>query len=382
MFFTTISHAIAPNISNFHGISRMIQIIGFAISHNRRINFGHLIMEEIIKNQQSARLHYSLYPRFLQIVLEHRMTQTQLSTYQRSRMIDPPVLSLRPAMVLLNNDHYPNVIIPARITDPIHEFFNACDQVVQDLQVEEGEEEEDEQDDQDIDSSNVESESLDHDQPEPSGVQKSTKDEILPEVEVAEEVYNPGYPAQNADKGNLPNFDLGDLFGNKYLSFLDLHEPHQKTHTEPSVAIGSDKESENPPVLTTAVEQQILPQSLLLHYPLKRKLLYVSERANLKRSPKREWSNVFVLENAALPESKRQKLIHEATANLNPIYSKEPNTSSPINISEDELTATKRGDTDSKLPTTTLSNVSTSPEVLTLDPIRDIPHFDLSGEIR
>ena len=54
LIFMTISHVFAPKTSGFHGISRMIQIIGFAIAHNRRINFGHIIMEEIIKNQQST----------------------------------------------------------------------------------------------------------------------------------------------------------------------------------------------------------------------------------------------------------------------------------------------------------------------------------------
>ena len=101
LFFTTISHIFAPKIRGFHDISRMIQIIGFAIAHNRRINFGHLIMEEIIKNQQSARENYCLYPRFLQMVLEHWLTKAQLCMYARSRMIEPPVLSLRPAMYCL-----------------------------------------------------------------------------------------------------------------------------------------------------------------------------------------------------------------------------------------------------------------------------------------
>ena len=50
LFLTTISHVFVPKISGFYGISRMIQIVGFVIAHNRRINFGRLIMEEIIKN--------------------------------------------------------------------------------------------------------------------------------------------------------------------------------------------------------------------------------------------------------------------------------------------------------------------------------------------
>ena len=113
LFFTTISHVFAPKISEFHRISRMIQIIGFAIAHNRRINFGHLIMEEIIKNQQSAKENYVLCPRFLQMVLEYRLTEAQLGMYARSRLIEPPVLSLRPAMVLLHNAHHPNVVLPS-----------------------------------------------------------------------------------------------------------------------------------------------------------------------------------------------------------------------------------------------------------------------------
>ena len=135
LFFTIISHTFAPKISGFHGISRMIQIIGFSIAHNRRINYGHLIMEEIIKNQQSVRETYCLYPRFLQIALEHRLTEAQLGMYARSRLIEPQVLSLRPAMVLLNNAHYPNAIISARVTDHIQQFFNSLGLVAEAEQV-------------------------------------------------------------------------------------------------------------------------------------------------------------------------------------------------------------------------------------------------------
>ena len=46
------------------------------------------------------------------------------------------------------------------------------------------------------------------------------------------------------------------------------------------------------------------------------------------------------------------------------------------------MTVTKGGDTDSNQPPITLSNVSTAPGFSTLDPVRDIPHSDLSGEAR
>ena len=50
---------------------------------------------------------------------------------------------------------------------------------------------------------------------------------------------------------------------------------------------------------------------------------------------------MYVLENTAMPPRKMRKLDHEATVDLNSIQSLEPNTS-PIQISEDELTETKR----------------------------------------
>ena len=106
-------------------------------------------------------------------------------------------------MVLLNNAHYPNGVLLARTTDHIRNFFNAINQGVQDVQVDEqeeeyedpevggaeayGEAEEDESNDQTSDSNNDKLESLDTDHPEESGVQKSPEDEIMPQAEFAEE---------------------------------------------------------------------------------------------------------------------------------------------------------------------------------------------------
>ena len=90
---------------------------------------------------------------------------------------------------------------------------------------------------------------------------------------------------------------------------------------------------------------------------------------------------MLVLENTILPPPKMRKLNHEATVQLNPILPLSPNTS-PITISEDELMEIKGGDTDSKQPIITLSNVSTSPESQSLDPSRDVPRSYLSGDAR
>ena len=60
--------------------------------------------------------------------------KAQLGMYARSRMIEPPVLSLRHAMVFLNNAHYSNAILPARVTNHIRAFFIALDLVAEDVE--------------------------------------------------------------------------------------------------------------------------------------------------------------------------------------------------------------------------------------------------------
>ena len=73
-------------------------------------------------------------------------------------------------MVLLNNAHYPNAVIPARVTDHIQQFFNShglvaeAEQVVEEYDREGG-------DDQGNDSSTAQSESMDLDQTGASSVQ-------------------------------------------------------------------------------------------------------------------------------------------------------------------------------------------------------------------
>ena len=223
-----------------------------------------------------------------------------------------------------------------------------------------------------VDSSPAQSESLDLDQTGPSGVQKSPKITNTPEAPVAEEDVPAELAPVNKDQVNLLNFDLSEFFRSEYLSFLDSFDPSTLPISQPSVAISTGNESGNPQVLTHAEEQQTL--SLFASLPIKRKLLYVNERVNHK-SPKSDWGQcVLFLEEIALPPPKMRKLDHEATVNLHSIQSPKPNTS-PIQISEDELTEEKGGDTDSKQPSMTLFNVSTSPESPSLDPKNRHPSF-------
>ena len=319
-----------------------------------------------------------LYPRFLQMALDLKLTDAQQERYARNRLIEPSVLSLRPVMVLLNNAHYPNAVIPARITDHIHQFFNTLGLVVEVEQVADDEEDDEGGDDQDIDSPTAQSESMVQDQTGASSLPKSHINPDPKEGEVAGADYVPEQSHVNPILGSNLTFELSEFFGSEYLAFLDSTEPTSLSMSEPSVAINTGNELGNPPVQTHAEEQQTV--SLFTHLPLKRKLLYVNERVNHK-TPKSEWFNMFVLQETALPPSKNIKLDLEATVPIISIQSPEPNTSA-INVSEDELTKPKGGDTDSNLPIITFSKVSTSPGSPTLDPQGDIPRTDLSGEVR
>ena len=243
-------------------------------------------------------------------------------------------------------------MLPARVTVFIQDFFNTLDLVAAVEQVGADGDHEEGGDDQGNDSTSAQSESLNLDQ---TGASPETN---TAEGGVAEVEYVPGQSTVNPIQGNIFIFDLSDFFGSEYLSFLNSTEVTSFSLSEPSMAILTGNESGIPPVLTTFEEQQTLP--LFTPLPLKRKIPFVNERVNHNKALKSSWINMFVLENTALPPPKMRKLDHEASVDLESIQSPKPNTS-PIQISEDELTEQKGGDTDYKQSDITLSNVSTSP---------------------
>ena len=200
-----------------------------------------------------------LYPRFLQIALDLKLIDAQQCRYARSKLIEPSVLSLRPAMVLLNNAHYPNAVLPARVTDHIQQFFNTLGLVNEAEQVEEDEEDQERGDDQDIDSTTAQSESMDLDQAGASSLPKPPVNPNIEGGEVAAAEYVPEQSPANPIIGSNLTFELSDFFGSEYLAFLDSSEPTSFSLSEPSVAIHAGNEPGNPPVLTHAEEQQTVP---------------------------------------------------------------------------------------------------------------------------
>ena len=97
-------------------------------------------------------------------------------------------------MVLLNNQHYPNAINPARITDHIRQFFISLGLVVEAEQVAADEEDNDENedgDDQGTDSQTAQSESVAHDQAGGTSLTKSPAPTETPGREADEGSYIP-----------------------------------------------------------------------------------------------------------------------------------------------------------------------------------------------
>uniref|UniRef100_A0A166CZM5 Aminotransferase-like plant mobile domain-containing protein n=1 Tax=Daucus carota subsp. sativus TaxID=79200 RepID=A0A166CZM5_DAUCS len=97
-FFNTMAKVFAPTTSkSFNNITSLLQIIGFCITHNRRINFGRMILITIIKRLgtfasrqlvvDNSVLCY--YPRFLMLFLNDTMTAEDKAFYANSPTEQP-----------------------------------------------------------------------------------------------------------------------------------------------------------------------------------------------------------------------------------------------------------------------------------------------------
>ena len=119
--------------------------------------------------------------------------------------------------------HYPNDVLPTRVTVFIQDFFNTLDLVATAEQGGADGDHEEGEDDQGNDSTTAQSESLNLDQTG-QAVYKRPLRLNTAEGGVAEAEYVPGQSTVNPIQGNILNFDLSDFFGSEYLSFLDSTE--------------------------------------------------------------------------------------------------------------------------------------------------------------
>lgn len=90
LFFNMLSYVFSTKTSGFHGITKLVKTLGFAVATNLRINFGRLIMGQILKKLKTRNY---LYPRFLHLVLNRKLSHALMATFPNPEQINSQVLS-------------------------------------------------------------------------------------------------------------------------------------------------------------------------------------------------------------------------------------------------------------------------------------------------
>ena len=93
IFFDTLAKVFSPtDRRNFHNISNILQVFGLCIAFNRPIDFGKIIMKEILRKLGPLGNHFvetnakveCFYPRFLMLFLNDKMMESEKNFYFNS----------------------------------------------------------------------------------------------------------------------------------------------------------------------------------------------------------------------------------------------------------------------------------------------------------
>ncbi|KAL1818287.1 hypothetical protein ACET3Z_013156 [Daucus carota] len=138
VFFDTLAKVFAPTTrQNFHNISSMLQIFGFSVAYNRRINFGKILLKEIIRKMGSVSqrsIHENdkvecHFPRFLMLFLSDKMNNEDRAMYVDSAVVPILRTCTKIQSRLANQKKHENV--PLVVTPYMLEQFNVPLQPVQ-----------------------------------------------------------------------------------------------------------------------------------------------------------------------------------------------------------------------------------------------------------
>lgn len=287
-FFHTINHVFAPKKGGFHGLPNFIQKISYAVANNLRINYGKLLVEQILiamgpleyRDIQSYDVE-CLYPRFLQLVLNAVLTREDKLRYANSvtspafKLKNHVISSLGSRREYLNNN-------AAILTD----FFRRCLDDMNSVNRQEI----------------PQAEPIPEEAAQPKSIAQVDEEEAqvepeghAPEQQTITETYHPGSPS-----GNAFNTESNFLHGT-----VSLHDT-----IEPSVALGFDNEPENQQVPTHVIEPNTETETSQTLLPLKRKP-DEHEGVGAFSAPNKEVSEISP---AALPPAKARRMETEATA--------------------------------------------------------------------
>lgn len=280
-FFNVISHVFAPKTHGFHGITPFLQKIGYAVAYNHRINFGKLILQELLKKMGTVETRSLVnkdvvcyYPRFIQLILDAILSDDtdQLNFAAGSRLTSCAKMKYLFITRMVSNERYPGVVSPltpfmqARFNQPPlaeNAFINEQGEVV----------------------------IMEQEQPQ-------QVEEQMDQAEQPQEF--------EAELREIP-MEQGILESDPF--------PEQLIEYQPPVALGQDQGIENPQSLTPIIEPNTQTNTLSTTQPLKRKEPMSNEGNEGVTADPVVNKDVLVREPTTLPPQKKRSIQTEATIN-------------------------------------------------------------------
>jgi len=132
IFFDTLAKVFSPtDRRNFHNISNILQVFGLCIAYNRPIDFGKIILKEILRKMgplMSRSVDNNdkvecFYPRFLMLLLNDKMTEADKNFYFNSERALVKKASTKLVNKLAKSKKH--LSVPLVVTPFMSEMFNA-----------------------------------------------------------------------------------------------------------------------------------------------------------------------------------------------------------------------------------------------------------------
>ena len=102
-FFHTLSHVFTANKYGFHGINMPIQLLRCAVANKIHMNYGKWLMKNIIHNlnprvpRDFDNSHVvCLFPMIIQFILDDMLTEQELESFLKAKLLSPQKSSLTP----------------------------------------------------------------------------------------------------------------------------------------------------------------------------------------------------------------------------------------------------------------------------------------------
>ncbi|KAK1357005.1 hypothetical protein POM88_050261 [Heracleum sosnowskyi] len=130
LFFDTLAKVFGNcTKNNFQNIPYLLQVIGYAIVFNKRLNFGHLLWEIVVRRVFNARKEFDngrkikcFYPHFLSLVLNSLLSNEHQELFKNGRFFISPTTDKKFFQRLETSSKYSSV--PVLISNYMTNFIN------------------------------------------------------------------------------------------------------------------------------------------------------------------------------------------------------------------------------------------------------------------